>query len=87
MVFPYILKFILLYFNFSVCLPENSKYLMRLTSVTVLYFYGGGTDLNTSQGSFLNSGLSTVPRRMVNEKKELNSCLKRGRFSPPSSSY
>lgn len=47
----------------------------------------GGTDLNTSPGSFLNSGLGTVPTRMVNGKKELGSCLKRGRFSPPSSSH
>ena len=39
-IFPYILKFILLCFNFSVCLLENSKYLMWLTSVTALYFYG-----------------------------------------------
>ena len=37
---PYILKFILLCFNFSVCLLENSEYLMGLTSVTALYFYG-----------------------------------------------
>ena len=52
-----------------------------------IIFLWGGTDLNTSQGSFLNSGLGTVPRKMVNEKKELGSCLKRGRFSPPSSSH
>ena len=52
-----------------------------------IIFLWGRTDLNTSPGLFLNSGLGTVPRRMVNEKKELGSYLKRGRFSPPSSSH